>query len=214
VLDDPSATQQQVDSAKETLSEARAALKADDDSSWFENGAEVSQQGSGTGLVFIAARDWSLHTGVVKVDDIPLTEGLHYKSESGSTKTTLLPGYHDTLQPGEHTISVEFSFGPDAEGDIFIMASDMTPGQGDGGDTGTGGGGGQLDSITGGSGSGAGGGTGTGGGGGGTSPKTGDGTSRPRLALASVSAIVGLAFAWTAYRRWRDVSTLLRMYGQ
>jgi hypothetical protein len=118
VLANRYSTQQEVDKAAKALSTAVAALKTDDDSNWFDEGVSRYVTGSTRSLVHVAAHDWALHTGVVKVDGNVLELGKHYTSESGSTVTTLLPSYLDTLAPGEHTLIVEFSQGIS---DIFSM---------------------------------------------------------------------------------------------
>jgi hypothetical protein len=179
VLADPYATQKQIDEVTSALADAMAALKIDDDTHGFSEGMDHYTVKSGKGLVNIAAHDWSLHTGVVKVNGVVLREGIDYTSASGSTQTTLLPAYLDTLSAGTHTLRVEFSSGIAPAEDTFVVELADSP------DTGSG----SKDT------------TGTPG----TSskvPTTGDSTGLMLMALASLLALLGATLAIPVFRRF------------
>jgi hypothetical protein len=74
-----------------------------------QNGVSTHTTDSTGSLVHVIAHDLALHTGIVKVDGNTLTPNNDYTSAEGSTKTTLLASYLDTLSVGTHTLTVEFS---------------------------------------------------------------------------------------------------------
>jgi hypothetical protein len=227
VLNDPSATQEEIDAALEALVEAIEELGTRDGSHGFDGfstGIGSHTIGSDETLTHTVAYDWALHTGVVTVDGDLLEQGVHYTSESGSTRTILLPSYLDTLAVGEHTLRVEFSGNltpiverfyvvetgsgdPDDPDDPGIPRDPGEPGDsgdagGSGGAGGAGGGGG-----AGGAGAGDQGGSGSGSGGsGGKTPRTGDVSGAALLMFASCFATLGAVFAWQGYRRRRRSS--------
>ncbi|MDR2373577.1 MAG: Ig-like domain repeat protein [Bifidobacteriaceae bacterium] len=125
-LTDPSAAQARLDAAAAALAAALAALRVDDDSHGFEGGVSRHVIGGGD-LTHLSTHDWSLHTGVVKVDGVTLTLGAQYSSAEGSTVTTLLGSYLDTLAVGEHVLEVEFSSGIAPVKDVFTVAAAATP---------------------------------------------------------------------------------------
>jgi hypothetical protein len=178
VLGDPYAIQQEIDDATAALAVALVALKADDGSHWFYNNVDHHEVGSTQGLVHITEHDWSLHTGRVLVDGMVLTPGVHYTSASGSTQTTLLASYLDTLAVGTHTLRVEFSFGLAPAEDTFVIeatsTAGTTPPPGSGGNT-------QV-------------------------PATGDGAGVMLVALACGLAALGTTSAWRACRKRRRKS--------
>ena len=111
VLNDAVATQAEIDAATATLNAAYDALKVTDSGQRFLNDVSEYQIGTTGSLIHVTNHDWSLHTGVVKVDGNPLTLNTDYTSASGSTQTTLKASYLDTLSVGTHTLTVEFSSG-------------------------------------------------------------------------------------------------------
>ncbi len=101
--------QEQIDEAVSGLSEAKEALKITDGTFGFHLGIDSYTRESSSDLILIAARDLSLHTGVVEVDGALLVEGVHYVSESGSTRITLFSSYLNTLSTGVHTLAIEYA---------------------------------------------------------------------------------------------------------
>jgi hypothetical protein len=123
VYGNASATQTEVDNATEVLNAAILALKHTDNSKYFEKGVRKHKVGSKDNLVHVIIHDWALHTGVVKVDGNTLTLGTDYTSVTGSTRTTLLASYLDTLSLGTHTLTVEYSDGIDNISDSFVIVA-------------------------------------------------------------------------------------------
>jgi hypothetical protein len=178
VLGDPYAIQQEIDDATDALAAALVALKADDDGHWFYNNVDSHEIGSTQSLIHIAVRDLSLHTGKVSVDGVVLVAGVHYTSASGSTQTTLLASYLDTLAVGTHTLRVEFSSGLAPAADTFSIKAAGTSGTNPPPDTGD-------TNDTDGS----------------RTPATGDGTSVMLLALACGLVALATTAVWRARRR-------------
>jgi hypothetical protein len=119
------ATQTEVNNATAALNTAIAALKYADNSKYFLNGIRIHRIGSTDNLVYIIAHDMALHTGAVKVDGKALTLGTDYTSAAGSTRTTLLASYLDTLSVGTHTLTVEYANGTANISDTFeVLAAD------------------------------------------------------------------------------------------
>jgi hypothetical protein len=123
VFNNPSVTQLEVDNATAALNATILALKHADNSKYFEKNIRKHTIGSTNNLVHIIAHDWALQTGVVKVDGNTLTLDKDYTSAEGSTKTTLLASYLDTLTPGTHTLTVEFSSGTANISDTFEIGN-------------------------------------------------------------------------------------------
>ncbi|MDR0854042.1 MAG: DUF6273 domain-containing protein [Clostridiales Family XIII bacterium] len=121
VFNDAAATQEEIDLAIENLVAAKKALNISESHNWLDD-VDSHIIGTEDNLIHIISHDWSLHTGVVKVDGISLTLGEDYTSESGSTRTTLLASYLDMLPPGTHTMTVEFSDGINDISDDFIIS--------------------------------------------------------------------------------------------
>jgi uncharacterized repeat protein (TIGR02543 family) len=120
------ATKTEVDDATVALNAAILALKHTDNGKSFESGVSKHQIGSTDNLVHIIAHDYALHTGVVSVDGNTLTLGLHYTSAEGSTRTTLLASYLNTLSVGTHTLTVEYANGTSNISDSFeILAASV-----------------------------------------------------------------------------------------
>lgn len=88
----------------------------------FEGGQATFAQGSSTGLIYVAEKDFGLFTGEVRVDGVPIRQGADFTAASGSTRITLLPSYLNTLSVGSHTISVYFSDGTIAQGAFTVSA--------------------------------------------------------------------------------------------
>jgi hypothetical protein len=121
-----------VNDATNALNAAVAALKHTDNGKRFENSSGKHQIGSADNLVHIIAHDYALHTGVVRVDGNTITLGLHYTSAAGSTRTTLLASYLNTLAPGTHSLTVEYANGTANISDSFdILAAGGSPRTGD-----------------------------------------------------------------------------------
>ncbi|MCL2053393.1 MAG: InlB B-repeat-containing protein [Oscillospiraceae bacterium] len=72
----------------------------------FENDTYIKH--SGIPLVYIADKNFADFIEVRR-NGRRLTRGTHYTAQSGSTIITLLPEYLDTLEAGEHELSVHFS---------------------------------------------------------------------------------------------------------
>jgi hypothetical protein len=126
VYDDSAASQAQIDSADTNLKTARDNLKLTGNS-YFENDIFRHEIDTPDTITHVVPYDWAIHTGVVKVDGQPLTLGVHYNSEPGSTKTKLLASYLDALSEGKHTLTVEFSSGLAPINDtIEILADDSS----------------------------------------------------------------------------------------
>jgi hypothetical protein len=124
VYEDSAASQSQVDTAHTSLKTARDKLILTGNS-YFENNIFRHTIGTTDTITHIVPYDWAIHTGVVKVDGQPLTLGTHHTSAEGSTRTTLLAPYLDTLSVGKHTLTVEFSSGLAPVSDtIEILAAD------------------------------------------------------------------------------------------
>ena len=77
-------------------------------SSSFENQSDTLTKGSGEALTFIIDKNFA-DFREVRINGRRLTKGTHYTVKSGSTIITLLPEYLDTLDEGEHELSVHFS---------------------------------------------------------------------------------------------------------
>jgi len=72
----------------------------------FENDPYIKH--SQIPLVYIADKNFA-DFREVRINGRRLTKGTHYTAQSGSTIITLLPEYLDTLDEGEHELSVHFS---------------------------------------------------------------------------------------------------------
>lgn len=75
---------------------------------------------SETELTLEIDRDFSLFDSV-SVNDILLTQGIHYEAISGSTKVTLMPSYLDSLNDGFHSLVIAFTDGVYVEEQFFII---------------------------------------------------------------------------------------------
>ncbi|MCL2054314.1 MAG: hypothetical protein FWG90_07790 [Oscillospiraceae bacterium] len=73
---------------------------------YFENDTYIKH--SGIPLVYTADKNFA-DFREVRINGRRLTKGTHYTVKSGSTIITLLPEYLDTLEAGEHELSVHFS---------------------------------------------------------------------------------------------------------
>ena len=80
------------------------------------------KQGLGQNITLIIEKDIS-QVGGVSVDEITLTQYVHYTVTSGSTIITLLPNYLDTLVGGYHALNVAFNDGTYAEEQFFVADS-------------------------------------------------------------------------------------------
>jgi len=61
----------------------------------------------------------------VTVNEVPLTQDVHFTLTSGSTIVTLLPSFLDTLEEGYHALSVAFSDGEFVEEQFLIVENEM-----------------------------------------------------------------------------------------
>jgi hypothetical protein len=139
VYGNAAATQTEVNDATNALNAAVAALKHTDNGKRFENSSGKHQIGSTDNLVHIITHDLALHTGVVRVDGNVLTLGTHYTSAEGSTRTTLLASYLNTLSVGTHTLTVEYASGTANISDTFEILAAGGNGNNNNGGSGEGG---------------------------------------------------------------------------
>ncbi|MCL2055226.1 MAG: InlB B-repeat-containing protein [Oscillospiraceae bacterium] len=76
--------------------------------SHFENQSDSFTKGSGEALTLTIDKNFA-DFQEVRRNGRRLTRGTHYTAQSGSTIITLLPEYLDTLEDGEHELSIHFS---------------------------------------------------------------------------------------------------------
>ena len=92
-----------------------------------EDVSYLSLSGSGTGIVYIVNKAFSLFNDVL-VDNAALTLDRDYTAVESSIKITLLPAYLDTLTAGTHTLRVNFKDNTYAT-TTFTVAAAVVEGQ-------------------------------------------------------------------------------------
>jgi enterochelin esterase-like enzyme len=88
----------------------------------FVDGKSVHTKGADTALVWRASIDFSLFAAVVEVDGTPLAAA-DYEAAAGSTVVTLKSPYLETLDVGQHVLSVAFADGTTLRDSFTVKAA-------------------------------------------------------------------------------------------
>ena|GEM_PF-6888284 len=82
--------------------------------------------GNKSTLIFIVKKNFSLFSGVVKVDGKTIKQSKDYTAKSGSTEITLLNSYLNSLSAGKHTLTVSFTDGTKIDTTFKVKATPLS----------------------------------------------------------------------------------------
>jgi hypothetical protein len=131
ILAHSGASQQEVDAAVKEIEDILDSLGYGSlvPTIFLGNAGASYAHGSGANLVGVIEKDLSLHSGVVQVNGLTISEGKDYTVSGDGTHITLLPSYLDALPAGQHTLTVRFLDGYDVEDSFTIVAGSGTDGR-------------------------------------------------------------------------------------